>query len=128
MAHGNAEILRQVYEAFLKQDMATLETLISPQVRWHEAGSAKPIEGSEALAARFATTGDLVADVDLHDIVAGDDHAVALVTAHMRRSDGNDVTYRAVEVVHIEHGQVTERWAFMDAVPEDVQEFFAGTG
>ncbi len=128
MTHDDADILRQAYDAFRTQDMATLETLVSPRVRWHEAGLEQPIEGREALAARFATASGLVSEIDLHDVVAGDEHCVALVTAHLRKPDGDHVTYRAVEVVHVEDGMITERWAYMDAVPAEVQEFFAGIG
>ncbi len=128
MAHRNAEIYQQAYEAFLKQDAEAAMKLMAPDVRWHEAGAAEPIEGRDAVAARFTMTGDLAADVDVHEMLASDDHVVALITAHMRKPSGEDISYRAVEVVHVEDGRISERWAFMDAVPTDVQEFFAGLG
>jgi ketosteroid isomerase-like protein len=125
MAHRNAETYRQLYEYFLKRDVEGAKELISPDVRWHEAGLAEPIRGLDALVERFSTTGNLSPDVDIHDILANDEHTIALVTARMRKASGDTVSYKAVEVMHFEDGMLTERWAFMDAVPEDVQAFFA---
>lgn len=128
MAHRDAETYRQLYDCFLKQDIEAAKELISPDVRWYEAGAAEPITGRDALVERFSTTGGLTPDVDVHDILADDEHTVALITARMSKPDGESVTYRAVEVVHFEDGKLTERWAFMDAVPDDVQAFFADIG
>lgn len=128
MAHPNADVYRRMYECFTKQDIEAARELVAPDVLWHEAGSAETITGHDALLARFTAAGDLAADVDVHDVLANDDHTIALITAHMRKANGDDVTYRAVEVVHIDGGKVTERWAFMDAAPPEVQEFFADLG
>jgi ketosteroid isomerase-like protein len=128
MAHPNADVYRRIYDAFVKQDVDAARDLLAPDVRWHEAGSTQTLEGKDAVLQRLGVGGDLTADVDVHDIVAGDDHTVALITAHLRKPDGADISYRAVEVVHIEDGKVVERWSFMDAEPAEVKEFFAGLG
>ena len=49
----------------------------------------------------------------LHDIVASDDHAIALVEATATRG-GKTLTYRTAEIYHIRNGQIVERWAFSD--------------
>lgn len=127
MTHPNAELVRQAYEAFQKQDLDTLKGLVSPDVRWHEAGNPETIQGAEAVQQRFGL-GGLDADIDIHDILANDDHVVSLIRARMRKPDGDEVSYPVVEVVHVEGGMITERWAFLDAVPADVGAFFADLG
>jgi len=49
--------------------------------------------------------------LDVHDIVANDDHAVALVTSHQ---EVGGVKYEDLgsHVVHMQHGKVTESWFF----------------
>jgi ketosteroid isomerase-like protein len=126
--HPNADILRRLYEAFLKEDVEAATELIAPDVKWHEAGSSEVITGRDAVAARLGMASAVQADVDVHDIIGGDDHTISLITARMRKPNGDEVTYPAVEVVHIADGKVTERWAFMDAAPADVQAFFADMG
>ncbi|MGH8892345.1 MAG: nuclear transport factor 2 family protein [Actinomycetes bacterium] len=125
MAHPNADVYRRIYDAFLKQDPEAAKELIAPDVKWHEAGNPQTLEGFDAVLQRFSVAADITADIDVHDVIGGDDHTVALITAHMRKPNGDDITYRAVEVVHIDGGKVTERWAFMDAEPADVKAFFA---
>ncbi len=51
-------------------------------LHWHEIGGAQPVRGKAALAARFGGDGppfDITAEP--HDVVANDDHVVALVPA-----------------------------------------------
>jgi ketosteroid isomerase-like protein len=49
----------------------------------------------------------------LHDVVANDDHAIALVDATATRS-GRTFTYRTAEIFHVRNGKIVERWAFSD--------------
>jgi ketosteroid isomerase-like protein len=70
-------------------------------------------------------TGTLENDVDVHDVLANDDHVVALLQVKLQSSTGERVEYPVVEIAHVVDGQVTERWAFMDACPADVTGFFA---
>ncbi|MEP6760535.1 MAG: nuclear transport factor 2 family protein [Sporichthyaceae bacterium] len=128
MTHPNETVARQVYEAFQTGDVDTLKGLVSPDVRWHEAGSPEVIQGREAVQARLGMVAGLENDLELHTVLADDDHVVSLVTARLRKPNGDEVSYPVVEVVHVQDGMVTERWAFMDAVPPDVQAFFADLG
>ena len=58
-------------------------------------------------------------------IFGDDDHLVVAGRAHFRRGE-QSLDYRFVEVHTLLDGKVTERRAFMDAVPEDVATFFNG--
>ncbi|MGZ4651389.1 MAG: hypothetical protein ACXV3A_12745 [Kineosporiaceae bacterium] len=77
------------------------------------------------MAAGRRLAGDLEGDHDIHDLLANDEHVVALMRADLRRPGAGQVAYPVVEIVHVKDGMVTERWAFMDAVPGDVDAFFA---
>jgi hypothetical protein len=48
-----------------------------------------------------------------------------MLSVDLRKPDGAHVAYPVVEVVHVRDDVVTERWAFMDASPDDVTQFFA---
>jgi ketosteroid isomerase-like protein len=61
--------------------------------------------------------------VELHDVVANDEHAVALVSATATRG-GKTLSYRTAEIVHVRDGKVTERWAFSDDT-QRIIEFFS---
>ena len=110
----NATVARKLQDAFAQGDMAQLDALIANDVVWHEIGRAEPRHGKEAL--REGGPGgsvDYVITGKLHDVVASDDHAIALVEATATRG-GRTLTYRTAEIYHIRDGKVAERWAFSD--------------
>ncbi|MEX0629335.1 MAG: nuclear transport factor 2 family protein [Chloroflexota bacterium] len=119
-------LLRQALDAFNRGDAQAAAEFLADDVEWYEIGRAEPIMGKEALAARYASampgwniTGDL------HDIVANDDHAIALVTATANMG-GRSLTYRVAEIYHIRDGKIAARWAFSDDTAA-INAFFAGT-
>lgn len=123
---ASAQLLRQVLDAFNRGDAQAAAALMTDDIEWHEIGRADPIVGKEALAARFGTA--LPAweiSVELHDIVANDDHAIALVTATARMG-GRSLTYRTAEIYHVRDGKISARWAFSDDTAA-INEFFAGS-
>jgi ketosteroid isomerase-like protein len=128
MTHPNEDVVRRAYEAFQKEDLDTLKGLVAPDVVWHEAGNPEPIRGREALSERMSGAAGLDNDIDLHDLIASDDHVVSLIRARLRKPNGDEVSYPVVEVAHVRDGMITERWSFMDACPEDVTAFFATLG
>ncbi len=111
----NAAVARQVQDAFERGDMAALDRLIADDVVWHEIGRAEPRRGKAALQALAPGSG--AADYQItgttHDILASDDHAIALVNATATRG-GQTFSYRTAEIYHIHDGRITERWAFSD--------------
>jgi ketosteroid isomerase-like protein len=128
MAHPNEDVVRKAYEAFEKGDVDTLKGLVSPDVTWHEAGNPVPIQGRDAVMQRAAAATGLENDIDVHDILASDEHVVSLLRARLRKPNGDEVSYPVVEVAHIQDGMLTERWSFMDACPDDVTAFFDSLG
>ena len=117
--HPNAALLRKGYEAFDKGDVAVLTELFAEDVVWHVAGN-NPLSGEhrgkEAVFAAFAKTvgvPPLSFKIELHDVLANDEHAVALVQATANRQ-GKQLDLRDVTVYHIRNGKVTEFWSFAE--------------
>jgi ketosteroid isomerase-like protein len=50
--------------------------------------------------------------VDVHAVLADDEHGVALVTLTAGR-DGGKIAVHAADVMHLRDGQVTEVWAIL---------------
>ena len=113
--HPNAAIARRALEAFNTGDMQAMSDGLDDNVIWHEIGNPNPVMGKAALAARMvgADQPDYEITGELHDVVANDDHTIALVSAHATRN-GKTLDYRVAEIYHMRDGKVTERWAFSD--------------
>ena len=121
--HPNAAIVRRMNDAMSGGDMETAASLVADDIVWHEIGAAEPVRGKANLAARATDLGGIDIKYDIHDIVANDDHTIALGTATATRGD-RSLTYRTAEIYHLGGGQVTERWAFSDDT-QAIIDFFA---
>jgi ketosteroid isomerase-like protein len=108
--HPSAALYRRVMEGMGEGDMSAFEAALADDVVWWQIGSPEPVRGKEAL---LESMKGVDFEVDLHDVLANDDHVVGLVTASVRIGD-DTFTYRMAEIAHVEGGKVTERWAFSD--------------
>ncbi|MGB9111372.1 MAG: nuclear transport factor 2 family protein [Acidimicrobiales bacterium] len=114
--HSNVEVVRRGYDAFSKGDFAALGDVFADDVVWHVAGPgplAGDYEGRDAVYGLFAelmkqTDGNF--RLDVHDVLANDDHAVALVTASGTRG-GKSLESQNAHVFHMRDGRVSEYWA-----------------
>lgn len=124
--HPNAAKLRAAAEAMEQSgDMTSQIDMIDDNVVWHEIGSDEPIRGKQALAERFSGMPEGAGiKVDTHDILANDEHAIALVTATATMGD-QELVYRTAEIYHMKDGKITERWAFSDDT-DRIDKFFGG--
>ncbi|MDO8613115.1 MAG: nuclear transport factor 2 family protein [Dehalococcoidia bacterium] len=122
--HPNAALLRKGYDAFAKGDTATLTDLFSEDVVWHLPGRnliSGEHKGRDAVFAVFAKTMELTGGtfkIDLHDIVANDEHTVSLSRASASRQ-GKQLDLRGVDIYHIRNGKVTEWWSFNEDQRQD---------
>lgn len=122
--HPNAALIRQMTEAMSRGDMQAASDALADDVEWHEIGRDEPIRGKDALAARFGEMPEGASiTLDVHDVLANDDHTIALVTATASMGD-QSLTYRTAEIHHIRDGKITHRWAFSDDT-ERINRFFA---
>ena len=111
--HPNATLVRQAYEAFNAGDIQSFAGSIADDVVWHQIG-APTLRGKQEMAESMPG-GDVDWNItaDVHDVVANDEHAIALVEAHATRGD-KTLDYRTAEIMHIRDGKLVERWAFSD--------------
>lgn len=122
--HPNATIIREGLEAFNRRDMQGYADLLADDIVWHQIGSPEPLRGKQALADQMTTnTGDFDIVAEVHDVVANDEHGIALVNATARRGD-QTFEYRTAEILHMRDGKIVERWAFSDDT-QAINEFFA---
>jgi hypothetical protein len=115
MAHSNEDLLRRGYEAFSKGDMQTLDELFADDIVWHVGGRNQlsgDYRGKEDvfnLFGRWAELSGGTLSVELHDVLANDEHAVALQRGTGSR-EGRTIDDNGVGVYHVRDGKVTEAW------------------
>lgn len=117
--HPNLERARAGYEAFANGDLATVSDLFADNIVWHSAGNnilTGDYEGKEAVLNYF---GKLMQETggsfknDIHDMLANDDHGVALVTASATRG-GKSLEAHVVHIFHMRDGKMAEFWAIAE--------------
>ena len=110
--------LRRAYAAFAAQDMATMNELIADDTVWHILGHSELAGDKKGKDAVFAFFGQLMERsggtfrLEIHDVMASDDHSVGLVTERAERN-GKSWVSNAVHVSHTDsQGRTKEFWAF----------------
>jgi uncharacterized protein len=115
MAHPNETLLRNGYEAFEKGDLDTLRGLFTDDIVWHSPGKgllAGEYRGIDQVFGLFGKVMELSGGTyrsDIHDVLANDEHAVALITARGER-EGKTLDSLQSHVFHVTDGKVTEVW------------------
>ena len=128
-AQQSEELIRSGYEAFSKGDMETIAGLFAPDIKWNISGRSSlsgTYSGQDEVFAFFARlvdeTGGTFA-IDIHDILASDDHVVVLVRESATRGDKSAEVEEA-HVWHLDGDKATEFWG----IPRDqhhADEFWA---
>jgi ketosteroid isomerase-like protein len=128
-ASEDAAAVRRGYEAFARADMAALQELFAPDIRWHVNGRNRTAGTFEGVASVLGTFGRLAADtggtfrVEVHDLMASDDHVVVLARASADRQ-GRHFEGNYAHVFHLSGGKVTEAW-IVNEDPYASDEFWA---
>ena len=128
--HPNVEHARRGYEAFAKGDLATLSELIAADAVWH-VRSVGPLNGDyHGRDQVFGFFGRLAEEtggtfrLDVHDILANDEHTAVLATLSASRG-GKSVETPVVNVSHNDgDGKITEFWT-STTEPEAAIDFWA---
>jgi len=113
--HSNATRLRGGYAAFATGDFAVLTDLFAEDLVWHVGGRSQLAGEYRGRDAVFAFFGKLMEvtegsfHLDVHAVLADDEHAVALVVNTMSRG-GQSITGNAAHVFHMRDGKVVEYW------------------
>ena len=115
--HPNATLFRKGYDAFNSGDMETVRSTFAGDIVWHNGGRSRfsrdthGIDNTLAFFMELIQATDGSFHLDVHDIIANDTHAVALVNAHWDH-DGASYQDNGAHVVHVKDGKVTESWFF----------------
>src|SRR6516225_9704267 len=122
--HPNVAPIRDMFAAFAKGDLAALYDEFAEDLVWHEGGRNQisgDYRGRRAVLGLFCKAMEVTQGsfrVDLHDVLADDEHGVALVALSASRG-GRSVNVNAVDVMHLRDGKVVEVWT----VPVDQYAF-----
>jgi uncharacterized protein len=117
MGHPNEDLIRQGYDAFSRGDMDTLRGLFAPDIVWHAPGRSQLAgdhQGVDTVLGYFGRTMELTGGnfrVEVHDVVADDEHGVGLHTVQAERG-GRALEDNSVLVFHLRDGKVTEVWQY----------------
>ena len=114
-AKENAEVVRRGYEAFQKGDLAAFDDILADDCVWHVPGKSQVAgdkKGRQATVEYYGQLGQLTEgsiQVELHDVVANDEHVVGL---HRSSASRGGKSYETTEciVFHVEGGRITEAW------------------
>jgi ketosteroid isomerase-like protein len=113
--HPNVERLRTGYAAYSSGDMDTITQLFAEDILWHVAGRspiAGDYKGRDQVFGFFGKLMELsngTSTIEVHDILANDDHGVALVTGSATRGD-KSLRGQDVHTFHLRDGKVVEFW------------------
>ena len=110
--HSNERLIRTLYGATGPPE--AVAQLFHDDVVWHLPGK-QPMSGVHSgrdtvLAAMRYFQG---IELEVHDVVANDEHAVALLKARGQRK-GREYGALEVDVFHIRDGKIVEFWSFSE--------------
>jgi uncharacterized protein len=115
MAHPNEDRMRKGYEAFAAGDFAALDEIFDDNLVWHAPGNNQlsgDYQGKQAVYDLFGKTMEVTGGtfrLEIHDVLANDEHGVALVKTSGER-EGKRLQDNQVHVFHLQGGRVTEFW------------------
>jgi len=130
-AQSNAEAIRKGYEAFSRGDMDSLRNeLFTPDVVWHQGGrnqTSGDYRGADAVIGLFGKLFQLTDgtfSVEVHDLLASEEHAVVLATVHAQRGGKTLQHGEYSHVCHFRDGKLSEAW-IVNVDPYEGDEFFS---
>jgi uncharacterized protein len=115
MAHPNEEIARNVTAALAKRDMEAFFSYQTDDVVLHFPGRgpmAGDYRGRDGIAQLFQQQMQVLdspPEIETHDVLANDDHAVVLNTVRATRG-GRTSEQQQVVVMHFKGGKIAETW------------------
>jgi len=111
--------VRDGFEAFKRGDLQAVSDTFAEDAVWHGSGSTRfgqDFKGKQAVIGTILDYAKTFQDIklDIHDIVANDEHEIALVNSSVTR---NGKTYQdhQVYIFHVnDEGKTTEAWILQD--------------
>ena len=113
--HPNGALMRSVFESFAAGDVAAMEAAFDDDLTWHAPGTNRfsgQFRGPAAAMERFAQMREagISTSFDVHDVVANDEHAIALAHLHLEVADRRRYDQPQVAVAHVRDGRIVEFW------------------
>ena len=113
--HADIAVLRRLLIAFASGDVDLEGSVLTEDVVWHVPGTHRfsgRFDGREAAIRRLDAMQEagITARFDVHDVVANDVHAIALVHLHVEVADGRRYDQPQVQVAHVRDGLIAEYW------------------
>jgi ketosteroid isomerase-like protein len=116
--HPNLTLMREGFDAMAKGDIQWMSDHLADDVVWHVGGNSKmagEYHGKEQVLAMFPPqSDDDTSGIDIHDVLANDEHGVSIGTARFQAPDGDRIEYRFVNVFHLEGGKLKEAWGMAE--------------
>ena len=130
MTQPNEDLVRAASAAFGRGDMRALQDqFFDENIVWHIAGTG-PLAGKyEGVSQVMGVLGKIselagaTVQPELHDVLASNDHTVALATIRAERA-GKQLQLNLVHVIHAENGKATEVWTH-SSDPAGAAEFWS---
>jgi ketosteroid isomerase-like protein len=122
--HPNATVVREGFQAFATGDMGWLNQHLADDIVWHVGGRSKlsgEYKGKEEVLNLFGRQAQIFSgapDLELHEVLANDEHAIAIGTARAQDPDGGTVEWKFANVFHVKDGKATEVWGLADETSE----------
>jgi uncharacterized protein len=113
------QTVRSGFEAFKRGDLKAVGELFTDDAVWHGRGSTKfggDFKGRDAIMGDMAQFAQTFQDIqlDIHDILANEQHVVALVNSSVKRN-GKMYEDHQTFVFHLNNeGKTTETWITSD--------------
>lgn len=130
-AQSNAEAMRKGYEAFSRGDMDTLRNeLFTADVVWHQGGknqTSGDFRGPDQVIGLFGKLFQLTDGtfrVEVHDMLASEDHVVVLAKVTAQRAGKTLQHGDYSHVCHFRDGKLSEAW-IVNVDPYEGDEFFS---
>jgi ketosteroid isomerase-like protein len=113
--HPNGALIRRLLDAFATGDVDAMEAAFEEGMTWHAPGTNRFSGQFRGRAAAMQRLGQMreagiSTRFDVHDVVANDEHAVALVHLHLEVADGRRYEQPQVQVAHVREGKIVEFW------------------
>jgi ketosteroid isomerase-like protein len=115
MAHPNEDLIRKGYEAFSSGNLQALDDLFAEDILWHVGGRSSLAGDYKGRQEVYGFFGKLAEGsggtlrLEIHDVLANDQHGVALVHSSGQR-EGRTLSDNALHVFELEDGKVKEFW------------------
>ena len=127
---ANLELIKSLLLAFSRADAITVREMLTEDVVFHFpganalAGDYKGKDQALQLLLKVARWTHGSSRVQLHDVLANEQHGVLMYTVTARHEE-RQFKYRYIDVYHFRDGQVCEVWGYPGEDPEAFDRFYS---